>query len=143
MTSAPGLSIPWRMEPGLTRDGHYTRRPITIDSVDRRTRAARQVAAICRAWQRQLNRKPTHIESAAIERAAVLSVLAADARNRILRGDSGVSYDAMVRADGAARRAQRDLQAIVRHTKPELGCSPEMAALFAVPVPNGANGEGA
>jgi hypothetical protein len=104
---------------------------ITIDSLDGRTHAARQVNVLRRSLQRQLGRKPTTTEGAAIERAAVLQVLAADARNRILRGDRSVSYDAMVRADGAARRAMRDLQAIARQSKPDLGSNDDIAAIFA------------
>jgi hypothetical protein len=103
---------------------------VTLDSLDGRSHAARQVRAICRSYRRQLGRKPTAIESAAIERAAVLAAIAEDARTRLLRGDKRVSYDDVVRADNAARRAWKDLRALMRAPKAEFGVSDDIAALF-------------
>ncbi len=76
-----------------------------------------QVASIARALQKQLRRKPNALEKAAMARCASLMAVAEDARSRILRGDSAVSYDMAVRADGAARRALRDFWVIVRQPR--------------------------
>jgi hypothetical protein len=85
---------------------------VTHDSIDGRSHAARRVRALIRAMQRELGHKPTALETSAIQRAAVLQAIAEDARTRLLRGDKNVTYDDVIRADGCARRALRDLRAV-------------------------------
>ncbi len=109
---------------------------ITLDSLDGRSHAARQVNTILRSLQRQLRRRPTAIETSAMQRVATLQAIAEDARVRVLRGDKRISIDAVVRADGAARRAMKDLRALMRAPKTDFGVTDDIAAIF-----NG-NGDG-
>jgi hypothetical protein len=103
---------------------------VTLDSLDGRTHAARQVNAILRSLQRQLGRKATSIELNAMRRVATLQAIAEDARVRLLRGDKRISIDQVVRSDGAARRAMKDLRAVMRAPKADFGATPGMVALF-------------
>src|SRR5262249_41790703 len=86
----------------------------TIESLDGRTLAARDVHRMLRAWQRELGRKPTAIETAAMQRAAMWEVIASDLRVRLLRGDPDVTGNESTRADNCARRAAFDLAVIMR-----------------------------
>jgi hypothetical protein len=103
---------------------------VTLDSLDGRTHAARQVNAILRSLQRQLGRKPNAIELNAMQRVATLQAIAEDVRVRVLRGDKRLSIDTVVRTDGAARRAMKDLRALMRAPKPDFGSTAEIDALF-------------
>jgi hypothetical protein len=76
-------------------------------SIDPTDRAKRFV----RVWQRALRRKPTITESAYMLRAAELAVIAEMVRARVLSGAGSV--DDLVRAEGAARRATRDMYALL------------------------------
>ena len=84
----------------------------TLASLDGRTLAARKVRGILRTLQAELRRKPTTVERAAMERVAVMAALAESARIRCLAGDTAVSLDDVIRADGCLRRSLRDLRVI-------------------------------
>ena len=74
------------------------------------TNPSERAKQFVRVWQRQLRRKPTIVEGAAMRRAGELAAVAELVRARVLAGTASV--DDLVRADGAARRAARDLEAV-------------------------------
>src|SRR6516164_3891174 len=102
-------------------------RLVTFDSIDGRTHAARTVNAILRSLKRELKRKANAIELDAMRRVATLQAIAEDARVRLLRGDKRISIDAVVRADGAARRAMKDLRTLMRAPKADFGVTDDIA----------------
>lgn len=118
------------MHGNLTHESYVNRHPITIDRIDKRTKAGRKLRLVLRTLQRELGRMPTNAERLAMERVACLCAMAEDARSRVLTGKGSVSIDMAVRADGAYRRALADFRVIARQPKPELGATPGMAALF-------------
>ena len=119
-----------RMQPQSAPDPGRKRRPITIDSIDRRTKAGRKIGVVMRSLQRQLGRMPGTAERLAMERVATAFILAESTRVRILTGDSSVSVDMATRADGTYRRAYADFCALVKAPRPELGGGNDLAAIF-------------
>lgn len=80
------------------------------------TQASKRVVELRRAFRREFwhgRKQLTGAERAAVKRVAYLEALAEQARARCLAGD-GVSYEDMVRAENTARRARRDLAAMVK-----------------------------
>lgn len=90
------------MQPGFAPAIGNKRRPLTIDNIDRRTKAARKIKAVLKTLQRSLNRQPTQAERLAMERVATLCALAEHARVRLLIGADGVSPDAVTGLSFAA-----------------------------------------
>jgi hypothetical protein len=91
---------------------------LTLDHLDRRTRASRRAALLAGAFAAEIGGQITDSLRIRIETAAALSVIAEDAQTRRLAGDSSVSLDDLVRAVSAARRALRDI-GIRPHAKHE------------------------
>jgi hypothetical protein len=67
-----------------------------------------RVAVLRRAYQRQLNRRPTTLERAAMERAARLV-----AKAEAVAIDAAVTVDDVVRITNLARRAEVSLYALI------------------------------
>ena len=72
-----------------------------------------RLAELKRVFQRQLRRKPTAYEKAALDRAALLTL-----RAEIAARDIGSNSDDVVRLDNAARRARNDFERIAIPRKP-------------------------
>jgi hypothetical protein len=92
-------------------------RLVAVDRLDQRTRNARAIRKLVRAYQADLARKPTAAEKAAMLRAAGLTVLASNALAGCLVGARGASFTEAVRLDNAARRALKDMRGARRKPK--------------------------
>jgi hypothetical protein len=97
----------------LHGESRLPKRPVTLTNLDRRRAIVQQVKTLLGSYQKQLRRKPTYFETAAMERAATLQVLATSARLKLLIGDRSVTPNEVVRLDNSARRAVADVQRLV------------------------------
>jgi hypothetical protein len=88
----------------------------TSPTSDRPKKSAEaRLVELKRALQRQLKRRPTAYEKAALDRAALMTV-----RAEIAAYDPNASSEDVVRLDNAARRARNDFERIaLPHTSPE------------------------
>ena len=68
-------------------------RLLTLDHLDRRTRASRRAALLADAFAAEIGGQITDSLRIRIETAAALSVIAEDAQTRRLAGDSSISLD--------------------------------------------------
>jgi hypothetical protein len=85
---------------------------------------AARVRLLRRSFQRQfLRRRPTRLEAAALDRAALLTALA-----EALANDPQVHPDSVTRADGAAARARA---ALAKLRTPQERAVPSLGALLA------------
>jgi hypothetical protein len=96
------------VEPAVKRSRKT--RLMTVEHLDRRTRAskrAREIAAeLARGWDGMI----TAVQQQAVERAGMLCALAEDLLARRLAGQP-VSLDELLRAEGCAKRAVRTVLA--------------------------------
>ena len=81
-------------------------RLLTAGHLDGRTRASKRARAIAAELQAGFGDAITKVQRQAIERAAVLSVLAEDLVMRRLAGQP-IPFDHLLRAEGCAKRAIR------------------------------------
>ena len=83
--------------------------PATNDRLDGRRSNVKRQRTLVALYTDRLGGSPDPVKAAQIQRAADLSVIADDLRKAFMRGDAGVTADAIVRADNAADRARRSL----------------------------------
>ena len=88
-------------------------RLLTVAHLDHRTRASKRARAIAAELTAGFGDEITKVQRQAIERAAVLSVLAEDLVVRRLAGQP-VSLDELLRVEGVAKRAIRAVVAECR-----------------------------
>ena len=94
--------------------------------VDGRTKLARRIKSLANAFAAELGHKLSPAQIDAVRRAAQMSAIAEDCRARLIAGDVSVTLTDVVRLDGTARRAVRDL-----HLPPAKDNAPDIDALFA------------
>jgi hypothetical protein len=91
-------------------EGGQKLRLLSVRSLDHRTKSARRAAALAVALTEELGGNLSIREQAAVQRAAVLSAIAEDARSRALGGEADApSLEDLVRIDNAAARALKVL----------------------------------
>jgi hypothetical protein len=83
-----------------------------------------RLAELKRGFQRQLNRKGTAIELAALDRAALMTL-----RAEIAAFDGKATSNDIVRLDNAARRARRVFETIARIEPPKRQQSRDMRSV--------------
>jgi hypothetical protein len=81
----------------------------TLESLDGRTVGARRARELASGFEAEMGGSVTEVQRAAILRAATLIAIAEDARARRLAGEQGISLEDLVRVDGIAMRAVRQL----------------------------------
>jgi hypothetical protein len=82
------------------------RRKVGLSSLDGRSTAYKRARQIAAELERGFGGEVTQLQRQAIERAALMTVIAEDLAARRLRGEA-VSLDELLRAEGVARRAVR------------------------------------
>jgi hypothetical protein len=85
------------------------RRLVTLDQLDRRTRASRRARSLAAAFRRALGGELTDAQKLAVQNAAALVAISEDAQARRLAGDPAVTLDDLERTTRMARAAVRDL----------------------------------
>jgi len=85
-------------------------RLLTVRSLDGRSQAGRRARQIARELMAQFDAEITPIQKQACERAGMLTAIAEDLAARQLMGVT-VDLDAVLRAEGAARRAVKAITA--------------------------------
>lgn len=93
---------------------------------------SRRLAKVRRALIRELNLRgaPSTLQCAHAARAAALTVLAEQLRERKLEGDTRVSDVDLCRLDNSARRALKDLRELACEPEPFRPALPSISALM-------------
>jgi hypothetical protein len=106
----------------------------TLAHLDQRTRASRRAHELVAAFEAEIGSKITTSQRLAIERAAMLTAIAEDAKARRLAGEA-ISINDIVRADGAAHRALKAVKALGNDQRAKPDGRESLAAYIAAKHP--------
>jgi hypothetical protein len=111
--NATGLHVggaPKRVPPSRTpaaRAARHRNRHHTSDDVSKKSKSGQRALALMRQFEAKLGGDLTEDQRLAVERAAVMTAIAEDARVRRLNGNTSISLEDLVRLDHASERALR------------------------------------